>query len=53
MKQILLQLDSVATQRFITADLDDTHLLVQNTSIEYITELLNAELEKNNYVVPE
>lgn len=51
-KQYLLwldeQLDSV-NRRFIRADLDDTHLFVEKSAVEYIKESLNKLYEENQY----
>lgn len=51
-KQILLQLDETEAigRRFIIQDLDDSHLLVSGDAVERVKELLEFELEKNNYV---
>ncbi|GAA5909946.1 hypothetical protein JCM5296_002541 [Sporobolomyces johnsonii] len=48
-KQILLQLDETAgsRDRFIIADLDDTHLLIAPEAVERVREDLEAHLETN------
>ena len=48
-KQILLQMDET-TARFIIQDLDPTHLLIKPQDEERVRRLLEAELEKNNFV---
>lgn len=52
-KQILLQLDESGPARFITADLDDTHLVVNSSAVDQMRAALAVELEKNNYVAAE
>ncbi|EJT50272.1 hypothetical protein A1Q1_00466 [Trichosporon asahii var. asahii CBS 2479] len=51
-KQILLHLDSQRTgnYKFISADIDETHLLVRTEAVEEIKAALQEELEKNTYV---
>ncbi|GAA5923925.1 hypothetical protein JCM21900_002962 [Sporobolomyces salmonicolor] len=48
-KQILLQLDETAgsRDRFIIADLDDTHVLIAPEAVERVREDLEAHLETN------
>ncbi|GAA6064085.1 hypothetical protein JCM10212_003443 [Sporobolomyces blumeae] len=49
-KQILLQLDeNNSFGRFIIADLDDTHLLIQGDHLDRVQHELELELEKNHF----
>ncbi|GAA5921951.1 hypothetical protein JCM3775_003432 [Rhodotorula graminis] len=50
-KQILLQLDQEErpSQRFLIADLDETHVLIAPDAVERVRENLEEVLEKNHY----
>lgn len=49
-KQILLELDENGPSRFIVQDLDETHVMIDSSSLERVQAQLAEELEKNNYV---
>ncbi|GAA5840694.1 hypothetical protein JCM8208_002521 [Rhodotorula glutinis] len=50
-KQILLQLDQEErpSQRFLIADLDETHVLIAPDAVDRVREELEEVLEKNHF----
>ncbi|CAM9617297.1 unnamed protein product, partial [Ectocarpus fasciculatus] len=46
-KQLILQLNE--TQNFVISDLDETHLLVDPSFVDYIRKEVEERLEKNVY----
>lgn len=48
-KEFLLWLDESQHRKFIVMDLDETHLFVQEGSVEFLQEELNKLYEENQY----